>query len=159
MKETESEDPRADIRNQAFRLLARREYSYREMQQRFERSFEEADVVAVLDALVADGYQSDRRFCEVFVRSRIAQYQGASRIRYEMRQKGIGDELVAEVIEEEAPDWYEQAREARLRRFPAPDRSDRKLVAKVMRYLLQRGFSMDEARYALEAQEDESEPW
>lgn len=144
------EEIQADIRNQAFRLLARREYSYRELQQRFERSFASGDVVAVLDGLVADGYQSDRRFCEIFVRNRVAQHQGLNKLRFDMRQKGIPESLLGEVLEEEAPDWYELALEARLRRFPELDRKDRKLMAKVMRHLLQRGFSMDEARYALD---------
>jgi len=148
-------DPQADIRQQAFRLLARREYSYRELQQRFERQFGPDDVVQALDQLVEDGYQSDRRFCGVFVRSRIGQLQGLNKVRFDMRQKGIPESLLNEVLEEEAPDWYALAREARMRRFPQLDRKDRKLMAKVMRHLLQRGFNMDEARYAIEVDDED----
>lgn len=153
MQRDKPEEQFGQIRNQAFRLLARREYSYRELQQRFERSFCADEVTRVLDYLVEEGYQSDRRFCEIYVRNRLSQGYGLSRIRFDIRQKGIDDSLLSEVLEQEAPDWYELALEVRLRRFPDIDRSDRKRVAKVMRFLLQRGFSTEEARFVIESSE------
>lgn len=148
-------DPQSTIRHKAFRLLARRDYSLKEMQQKFEREFDAADVAVVLQWLVAEGYQSDHRFCSSHVRNRMSQLQGLNKIRFDMRQKGVADDLLAQVLDEEAPDWFELARAARLRRFPCPDRTDRKLMAKVMRHLFQRGFAMDEARYALEVDSEE----
>lgn len=152
----EEQDPRSEIRAQAFRLLARREYSRRELASKFARKYDEGDIEVVLDQLVADGYQSDRRFVEVFVRNRIGQLQGLNKIRFDIRQKGIADTQLDAVLQEQAPDWFELALQARLRRFPQVDRSDRKQLAKQMRHLLQRGFSMEEARYALEAEPDEA---
>ena len=154
MHNDNAEEQFNEIRSQAFRLLARREYSYKELQQRFERSHSHGDVMRVLDYLVEEGYQSDRRFCEIYVRNRLSQGHGLSRIRFDVRQKGIDDSLLSEVLEQESPDWYELALEVRLRRFPEIDRSDRKLVAKVMRFMLQRGFSSEEARCAVEYSED-----
>lgn len=143
-------DPQSALRHKAFRLLARRDYSLKEMQQRFERDYDPADVAVVLEWLVLEGYQSDHRFCASHVRNRVSQLQGLNKIRFDMRHKGVADDLLVQVLEEESPDWFELARAARLRRFPCPDRADRKLVAKIMRHLFQRGFAMDEARYALE---------
>ncbi|MBY4675672.1 regulatory protein RecX [Marinobacterium arenosum] len=152
---SEQEDPRSEIRGQAFRLLARREYSRRELALKFARKYQDADIEAVLDQLVAEGYQSDRRFVELFVRNRVSQLQGLNKIRFDIRQKGIAEQELEEVLQEQAPDWFDLALQARLRRFPQVDRSDRKQLAKQMRHLLQRGFSMEEARYALDAEPDE----
>ena len=52
-----------------------------------------------MQRLADEGLQSDVRFAEAFVRSRILRGHGLTRIRQDIRQKGIADELVGQTLE------------------------------------------------------------
>lgn len=146
----------ADLRNALFALLARREYSRVELEQKLARRCEDAGLLQqVLDQFVADGYQSDVRFAHVFTRSRFGSGYGAMRIRQELRQKGLGSELIEQALEEEAPDSYRQALETCQRRFGDQPPADPKEYARRMRFLVNRGFSFDDAKRAIRAEEIE----
>lgn len=148
--ETESE-----LRNAAFALLARREYSRSELERKLHQRCEEAELVQqVLDRFVADGYQSDERFARVLTRSRLGAGYGAMRIRQELRQKGVESALIEQVLEEESGDGYRQALESCRRRFGDQPPADPKEYARRMRFLVNRGFSFDEAKRAIQADEN-----
>ena len=149
-----SNDLISQLRQSAIGLLARREYSRQELRQRLGR-VEGADSVLeqLLEQLEQQGLQSDRRFTESFIRSRIGRGQGAVRIAQELRHKGITDCLRQELLEACGQDWFELARQVRERRFGGGEPEDRKAWAKQLRFLLYRGFSQDQARYALETGE------
>ncbi|MGB0468476.1 MAG: regulatory protein RecX [Pontibacterium sp.] len=139
-----------DIKAAVFRLLARREYCRYELEQRLYRKYESADVDPVLDEFREAGYQSDLRYVEGFVRNRLSQNYGLKRIRFDLLQKKLDEHLLSDVLDELDPDWFGLACDAWTRRFKVCPQGDYKLFGKQMRYLLQRGFSMDEARAAIE---------
>ncbi|MCB8888937.1 regulatory protein RecX [Vreelandella malpeensis] len=148
---TESATPRGV----AIQLLARREYSRAELVDRLvKKSFEADDIQACLDALEEQGLQSDTRFAESFVRTRILRGQGVIRIKQELRLRGVNGEMlaaaIAEVERQECIDWFELAAEACQRRFgesvanlPPKERARRE------RFLANRGFDFDQIRHAL----------
>ncbi len=143
--------PCREIRQALLRLLGRREYSRRELELKYGRQYPAALLAQALDRLEQDGCLSDRRFAEVFVRSRIGQGYGLQRIRFELKQKGIAAELLEMALAEQAPDWFALARASWSRRFRQGPTGERKELARQMRYLLQRGFSQEEARAAIDA--------
>ncbi len=104
---------------------------------------------AVLNSLQDAGYQSDERFAEVFTRSRLSSGYGAMRVRQELRQKGIASELVEQALEVEEADGYTQALDACRRRFGETLPNNPKEYARRMRFLVNRGFSFDEAKKAI----------
>lgn len=143
--ETESE-----LRNAAFALLARREYSRSELERKLGQRCEDPELVQqVLDRFAEDGYQSDERFARVLARSRLGSGYGAMRIRQELRQKGVESTLIEQVLEEESSDGYQQALECCQRRFGDQPPAEPKEYAKRMRFLVNRGFSFDEAKRAI----------
>ncbi|MCP1316121.1 regulatory protein RecX, partial [Halomonas sp. 707D7] len=94
---TESATPRGV----AIQLLARREYSRAELFDRLvKKSFEADDIQTCLDALEEQGLQSDARFAESFVRTRILRGQGVIRIKQELRLRGVNGEVLAAAIAE-----------------------------------------------------------
>jgi len=146
----------ADLRTAAFALLARREYSRAELEQKLARKCESSELIQqVLDRFAADGYQSDKRFAHVFVCSRFSAGYGAMRIRQELRQKGIESDVIEQALTDEAPDSYHQALESCQRRFGDQPPGDPKEYARRMRFLVNRGFSFDDARRAIQAGESE----
>ncbi|MEQ5800897.1 regulatory protein RecX [Halomonas sp. H10-9-1] len=140
-------------RDDAVRLLARREYSRAELVERLAAKGHAADSIAgCLDDLAERGLQSDARFAESFLRSRIFRGQGPVRIRLEMERRGLGRETVHEafVASEQAgeADWYALACAALVRRFTAPGDTPRER-ARRERFLAGRGFDFDQVRHAL----------
>lgn len=109
----------------------------------------------VLDELEHDGLLSDRRFAEAFVRYRAGRGQGRARIRYDLRSKGVSDELVSSALQAEPVDWYELACDVLAKRFGRSVPEDYAERAKRMRFLQQRGFSSDEIQHALDSLRDE----
>lgn len=140
----------ADVRNAAIALLARREYSRAELEQKLRGRTPDAEMlVQALDQLQQDGYQSDQRFAEVFVRSRLGSGYGQMRIRQELQRKGIGRERIEQVLQAQELDSRQLAQECHLRRFGETKPGDQKEYARRMRFLVNRGFSFEDARYAI----------
>lgn len=129
---------------QALRYLGQREYSVQELVTRLKgKGVDPATAALVVDDLRGRGLQSDARFAEAFVHSRINRGQGPIRIRQELSQRGIDDDVADEVLTQSAEYWLDLAREARVKKFgdDAPDgRDDWNRQA---RFLARRGFPSD----------------
>lgn len=138
-------------RDDAIRLLARREYSRAELWQRLSaRGHDDQAIETCLAALVEQSLQSDARFAESFVRSRIFRGQGPRRIRADLGQRGIDRAMIGEALRaaEAEVDWFELACEVLARRFSEPGDTPRER-ARRERFLAGRGFDFDQLRYAM----------
>lgn len=141
------------VRIAAMDLLARREYSRKGLTEKLEKRFEEKALISqVLDRLQEDGLQSDQRFTEAFVRSRLYRGHGLQRIRMDLCQKGVSDSLLTEVVNLLDIDWYSQARDVAQKKFGALPPVDAKEKAKRVRFMKYRGFSFDQIDYALKSE-------
>lgn len=138
------------IREKAIQLLARREYSVRELQTKLGATFDSEQVEQVLLGLAEQGLQSDERFANGLVRGRVNQGHGPIRIQAELKQKGIEPSLIQQAMDANGVDWFEQALATYQRRFGTHHATDMKIRAKQMRFLQYRGFSLDQIRYALD---------
>lgn len=137
----------------AIALLARREYSCAELATRLQAKQVPADEIDVcLDELAEKGWQSDARFAASFIRTRVLRGQGRRRIENDLRQRGVDGEIIRaaldDVVEQEAIDWFELARDVLVRRFDSPGQTPKER-AKRERFLLGRGFDFEQIRYAL----------
>jgi Uncharacterized protein conserved in bacteria len=130
---------RQALREAAFRLLARREHSQRELMLKLQRLFPTQDpeeIRAVLEGLAEDGYQSDARRQASLVRQAEVRGQGPSRLAAKLREAGLpppdeteGEESVFARLQalqaqrfsgppEDARGWQKQARFFAYRGFP-----------------------------------------
>ena len=135
---------RASVRDAAIRLLAGREHSRFELRRKLlARRHAAADIDRVLDALAADGLQSDDRFAESYVRSCLGRGQGPLKIRASLKQRGIDDDLAAAAVDLDDGDWRALAEAARGKRFGSAPPEDRRQWAKQARFLAGRGFPSD----------------
>ncbi|SHE62224.1 regulatory protein [Modicisalibacter ilicicola DSM 19980] len=143
----------ATPRDEAIRLLARREYSRAELERRLAAKGHAAESVAeALDDLTEQGLQSDARFAEIFLRSRIARGQGPLKIRAELGERGIDRELIHWAFEEAkgaaGTDWFSLACETLAKRFDGPGATPRER-ARRERFLAGRGFDFEQTLHAL----------
>ncbi|WP_421866805.1 regulatory protein RecX [Motiliproteus sp.] len=152
MSDDEQQQLMQQLRQSAYGLLSRREYSRLELRRKLAGADVDSTLLEqLLDQLQQQGLQSDQRFCESFIRSRIGRGQGEVRIVQELRQRGIDEELTRGQLEACEQDWFELARGVRQRRFGEQPPQDQKQWAKQLRFLLYRGFSQEQARYAIES--------
>lgn len=133
-----------DVRNSAVRLLARREHSRLELQRKLaQRDFNTSLIHQVLDELEVEGLQSDQRYAESLVNSRIGRGQGPLKIRAELSQNGVPDNVVALAMTEASADWITLASNARRKRFGHSLPADYAEKARQARFLSTRGFASD----------------
>ncbi|MEO8628107.1 MAG: recombination regulator RecX [Betaproteobacteria bacterium] len=130
------------LRGRALRLLARREYSRRELERKLQPHTNDADaLIALLDDLQAQGWLSEQRVAEMLVRHAAGRY-GARRVLARLREKGIDPEILMQARAQLRAVELTSARDAWSRRFgkPPADRADR---ARQARFLEARGFSSE----------------
>ncbi|CAM4120296.1 recombination regulator RecX [Serratia silvae] len=150
--------------SRAMRLLSQRDHSEAELRRKLAASPfmanarfgskspteppEEPVDPAIIEQVISYCYQhnwlDDRRFANSFIASRSRKGYGAQRIRSELMQKGVDKEIVQGALAECEINWCEQAREIALRKFGDPLPVEWKEKAKVLRYLLYRGFFQEE---------------
>ena len=154
MSDDKFSDPK-EARKKAMDYLARREHGRSELFNKLTRFGFEADVADdAVTQLVEDGLQSDVRFVEAFVRSRINQGKGPAKVRADLRDKGVNDGVTDDGIREADQDWYALAIEVRLKKFGAERPAEFKEKARQMRFLQSRGFEQDQIQAAVSASGD-----
>jgi regulatory protein len=142
------------LKGRALRLLSGREHSRTELERKLKAHEETPGQLAqVLDELQAKDFISEARVMESVINRRAARF-GASRIKYELLNKGLGAEAVAEAVNSLKASELERAREIWRKKFdgPAADAAGR---AKQMRFLAARGFGGDVIRRVVGQAEDD----
>jgi regulatory protein len=97
------EDKKQVIFKKACFYLSRREYSSYELKDKLVKKYgsdSEELIDGTLKYLEEKGWQSDSRFTEAFIRSKVRKGIGVSRIQRELRQKGI-DKFDQEELKQE----------------------------------------------------------
>ncbi|TRX55800.1 regulatory protein RecX [Thalassomonas sp. M1454] len=139
-----------DVKKAAYSLLSRREHSAKELKEKLVlREYQVADIEPVLSALAEQDIQSDLRFGESLLRTRLTKGYGWSYICAELKQKGLASDIIAQVEQTQSIDWFEQAKNAYQKRFPDPKIYDQKDKAKRIRFLQYRGFDFEQISAAL----------
>ncbi|SEK64965.1 regulatory protein [Colwellia chukchiensis] len=136
----------------AMALISRREHSYYELAQKLRlRDYSSDEINVVLDDLIARNYVNDKRFADSVFRRRVEKGYGYTYIKNELVQKGVSENIAQELARNYQIDWYLQAELAYNKRFGASLIKDQKDKAKRLRFMQQRGFSLDEIMTLLHA--------
>ncbi|WP_336291648.1 regulatory protein RecX [Aeromonas dhakensis] len=148
----------AAARAYAMRSLARRESAESELARRLrQQGYQEEVIEAVLDYCRGYNWVNDERYGAMAVRAGAAKGHGPLKIRFDLRRKGLDDGQIDAAFEQPELDWFELALELLERRTNLADLTDFKLRMKWLKYLLGRGFSQDQARYAISALQEREE--
>ena len=113
-----------------------------------ERGFDAATVLLEIQRFETAGIQSDARFAESFSRQRVSRGLGESRIRAELKERKVANELINLAIEELQQDWFELAKHVHDKKYADQKAGDWKEQQKRFRYLQYRGFDQEQIQYA-----------
>jgi regulatory protein len=142
--------PEVSLRVRALQYLARREYSRAELRGKLlphaqaRDDFEQAqpvDLDALLDDLTERGWLSDVRAATQLVHAKRSRF-GLQRITHELRQRGIGENLISEALPQLKETELEAARDVWQRKFGTLPQDARE-KARQMRFLQSRGFGFE----------------
>jgi len=140
--------------NSAVRCLGLREHGRRELERKLRRKGHAAELIdRVFDYLVEHDLQSDQRFVESFIRSRIRKGHGPVKIRQELGSRGLTERDLEAYLTEPAEYWLEIAADVRERKFGEVP-ADRDAWAVQARFLARRGFPSDIIYRVLGSQND-----
>jgi regulatory protein len=146
-----------ELRQQAIRLLARREHTRVELARKLAGLGTPEEIEAVLADMEVSQLQSDNRTAENYLRSNASRL-GTSRLRHTLKTRGVAPEMIEDQLAQaDLPNEIERARAAWSRKFSAAP-ADAKEWARQARFLQSRGFAGDIVRkllkQPLEAQDE-----
>lgn len=131
-------------------MLAKREYSKHELQQKLNlKGYADDIIIQIINQLIKENYQSDVRFAQDFVQMRVNQGKGSVLICHQLKQKGI------EQFDFSAFDFFQVARNVRVKKYGEKAPKNYQQKAKQMRFLQSRGFDFEQINQAFESQNDE----
>lgn len=152
----------ARLLDRAMRILAMRDHSEAEFRRKLTIASERAaqfsqqspppEPVAPeeIERVVAWCYQhnwlDDARFAERYLAGRSRKGYGPQRIKMELGQKGVDKALIDEALFKTETDWQGLAFRVAERKFGLPLPTQWKEKAKVQRYLMTKGFFMEDIR-------------
>jgi len=131
-----------EIKESCLRLLARREHSQKELLNKLlVKGLAKDDILAVVEELALQGWQSDLRYAESYARHRILKGYGPVSVAYELRQNGVDAVNLEDIVQQVTGSWMELLEQVYTKKYGHDLLMDRIEWAKRSRFLLHRGFS------------------
>ena len=142
------------MRERALGFLSRREYSYKELEQKLRGYAEEHDdLSALLEDFKKRGWLSEERYTDQIVHARKGKF-GSLRVAHELREHGVAEELISKAVAEVKTDEVANARAICRKKYKAPPKN-REEWAKQARFLQSRGFGFEVIKQVLRDDPDE----
>lgn len=138
-----------NIRLTALKLLARREHSRQELQNKLiRRGVEAAQVETVLQELIAEQLLSDDRFRDSYIHYRRKAGFGPRRIKAELSERGVISSLASNMEGEfdDTDSWGDLLEQVWQKKFKGQKPQDIKTKAKQIRFLVNRGFTLGQVQ-------------
>ena len=131
------------IRLKIMDFLSRREHSSKEIIKKLSPRVESKELLEEeIEKLKAEGLLSDERFAESYFQSRKNRGYGPLRIRNELKQRGVGDQIFYPLSNE--IEWSDFALEALRKKVSGDMPTETKDILKLKRFLNYRGFDFQD---------------
>ncbi len=148
-KKTFIEDDR--IRLKILDLLSRREHSQKEIIDKLkDRVGSKQKLFEELNTLSEENLQSDERFAESYTRSRSVKGFGPEKISFELKTKGINENLIDKMVYSDEINWMEIIRLEYKKKFNIHDNFSDEDINRAKKFLLQRGFNFEQIKKLFE---------
>ena len=126
----------------ALKLLTLREHSVLELRRKLERKgYTDHEIIPLLNKLKHEGWQDDSRFAKAYTYSRQTRGYGPLRVQKELNERGIAEEIIHAVVDEQAHEWIETLAKICSKKFGSVLATDFAERAKQFRFLQNKGFN------------------
>ncbi len=151
--EDQEKKPSITLRRAAMNYLARREHSFHELIQKLSAKYPQFDkdelISPAVQRLAEENLQSDQRYLESYIRFRRLKGFGPLKIDAELFHKGVDAELIKAELYSEENDWQAMCQNALEKKFSVRDSSTVPEQQRYQRFLVQRGFTVEQIRETL----------
>ena len=148
------DEPKA-IRLKIMDFLSRREHSSKEIYQKMSRKVESKEMLLEsIKELERDGLLSDERFAESYFQSRKRRGFGPLRIKSELIQRGVKENLFYSL--EKEIDWSSNALDALKKKLNGKVPQETKEILKLKNFLNYRGFEFQDIDKAFSMLDEEN---
>lgn len=146
----------SDITKLITKYLSIREHSKLELQNKLsQKGFDLSDIRDCIDEFSSKDIQSDIRFTEEFIRSKLKKNKGPRLISSELGTRGILDSIINKKISEISyQEWCKAAFLALNKKLNGSSVSIER-IDKIYSFLISRGFDHKMIKYAIDEQKDE----
>jgi len=128
----------------AVNLLSRREHTQLELETKLKsKGFEAQAIADAMHLLHERDLQSDARYLEDFVRSRMLKGYGPLRISQDCRQRGVDENLFNQYMNSEDFNWMQLAQDIYIKKYGENLPIDALDKAKRVRFMQSKGFPND----------------
>ena len=139
-----------EARQTALKILARREHSRRELQDKLLKKGCDAVLAAeVVKKLESEHLVSDDRFMESLIQARRNRGYGPLRIQKELQEKGVTAEAIERWLDVSGREWLEDIRRVQRKKFGGKIPKNYTERARQARFLQYRGFTYDQIQQLL----------
>jgi len=141
------------LRERALNLLARREHSRAELARKLAPHGDPDEVAVLLDDLEREHLLSNTRYAESLAHARAGRH-GSLRLKADLRDKGVPETVISQVVTEAKEQDLATARQVWDRKFgqSPKDAAER---ARQMRFLASRGFPAEVVRRVVGGGDDD----
>ena len=140
-------------KNLAFRLLKYRNRSEKEIVNRLKgRKISKEVIEQVITKLKSLSLLDDRKFAESWIRERIRKGYGLLKIKSELKEKGIRQDLLEDLLEDFNKDEWVllQIKKLAQKKIKKYNKIDLNIKRKILSYLVRRGFPSEKVIRVLE---------
>ena len=139
------QDKFIDAYNKSLDYLSYREHSELELSNKLiKKGFESSLVPRVIDKLVAKNLVNNARFANAYVNARKRKGFGPKKIFFELKQRGIQENISDKALFNDSNDWQTLATNVFSKKFINGVSSDLKERSKQQNFMIGRGFRFQE---------------
>lgn len=129
------------------RLLSKRSYSCLEIEKKLKgKGYSEETVISILDYGKRMDYLDDKKLAEEVVDFRLRKGEGALKIIFELRKKGIENKIIEEVKNRITPDEEKRIMEEIFHKL---NKEKKGHPQRIFNYFLRRGFAYQDIKEVL----------
>lgn len=146
-----TDDERIRAKRRAMYILAQRDHSKKELYDKLIKNYPEELSRLVVDLMCEHGLIDEEKYTEKLYRAYINKGWGKSKIRFELRRKGLPDSLISQQEQEyDTEDFIDEIIRLVNKKYADKlDFSDYKSVQRVTAALARRGFGYEDIKLAL----------
>jgi len=139
------------VRRSAFWHLSRRDHSQAELIKKLQRKTDNQDWIdAVINECLDYNYLNDQRFTESFLRGSRNKGYGETRIKQDLKQKGISERLIKQTIDENEFNYIDAAQQLLANKYNEAIVTQY-LKQKAMGFLQAKGHNFSDIALAIES--------